>query len=214
MYKPPAANFEKFKQIFKNYLLQHKNKRLYITGDFNLNLLQHTKDNNTNQFVHTLLQNNLIPVIQNPPRVTLINIETLIDNLFTNDFNNCKINSGIIKTDISDHFPIFFILNNKTTEKDSKTKCEYKTIFKRVINNNSIIEFRDMLSQVDWHLLKECKDADSAYDLFLRFFLTGYHKAFPVIEKKITNKSLEHPWMTKGLLKSSQRRSKGSMKNF
>ena len=71
-----------------------------------------------------------------------------------------------------------------------------------------------MLLQVDWQLLKECKDTDSVYDVFLRFFKNQYQKAFPKIEKKkIKNKTLQHPWMTKELLKTSKK-SKESMINI
>ena len=48
-----------------------------------------------------------------------------------------------------------------------------------------MFEFRNLLLQVDGQLLRECKDADSAYDLFLHFFQDQYQKVFPKIEKKI-----------------------------
>ena len=134
-----------------------------------------------NHFVNTLPQNNILPLINSPTRITESS-ETLIDNIFTNKFNNVKIDSGIIKTDISDHFPIFIVSNDCDNEIQED---KYKTIFKREFNNTSIIEFRNLLLQVDWQLLKKCKDADSAYDLFLRFFQNQYQKAFPKIEKKI-----------------------------
>ena len=77
--------------------------------------MQYNTENNTNHFVNTLLQNNLLPLINSPTRITGSS-ETLIDNIFTNKFNNVKIHSGIIKTDISDHFPIFILLNDSNTE--------------------------------------------------------------------------------------------------
>ena len=202
MCKPPAANFENFKQIHKTYLTEVNNRDVYLTGDFNINLLQYNTENNTNHFVNTLLQNNLLPLINSPTRITGSS-ETLIDNIFTNKFNNVKIHSGIIKTDISDHFPIFILLNDSNTEIEGE---KHTTIFKREFNNTSIIEFRNLLLQVDWQLLEECKDADSAYDLFLRFFQDQYQKAFAKIEKKIKNKTLQHLWMTKELLKASKKK--------
>ena len=115
MYKPPAANFENFKQIHKTYLTEVNNRDVYLTGDFNINLLQYNTENNTNHFVNTLLQNNLLPLINSPTRNTGSS-ETLIDNIFTNKFNNVKIDSGIIETNISDYFPIFILLNDSNTE--------------------------------------------------------------------------------------------------
>ena len=107
--------YKRQKQIHKTYLTEVNNRDVYLTGDFNINLLQYNTENNTNHFVNTLLQNNLLPLINSPTRITGSS-ETLIDNIFTNKFNNVKIHSGIIKTDISDHFPIFILLNDSNTE--------------------------------------------------------------------------------------------------
>ena len=52
---------------------------------------------------------------------------------------------GILKTDISDHFPI------STVSMKRRIDSNYKkvTIRKRVINADSIQEFRDILSEMD-----------------------------------------------------------------
>ena len=53
---------------------------------------------------------------------------------------------GILKTYISDHFPIFSIsVKHRLDSSDKKV-----TIRKRIINADLIQEFRDILSEVDW----------------------------------------------------------------
>ena len=49
-----------------------------------------------------------MPVINKPTRVTK-NTATAIDHIFINSVTTNKFKTGIIKSDISDHFPIFFV---------------------------------------------------------------------------------------------------------
>ncbi|XP_057298328.1 uncharacterized protein LOC130629208 [Hydractinia symbiolongicarpus] len=76
-----------------------------------------------------------------------------------------------------------------------------------------MIQFRNLLSKLDWELVMQSEDANSAYQLFLKYFYTQYEKAFPKRRVTVKTKSLLSPWMTKGLIMSS-RRSKDYMKSF
>ena len=49
----------------------------------------------------------MIPTINKPTRVTR-QTASAIDHIMTNSIMDTGFKSGIIKTDISDHFPIFF----------------------------------------------------------------------------------------------------------
>ena len=59
-------------------------------------------------FVNLMFRNCLIPTVNKPTRITR-NIVTAIDHIITNSEINAEFKTGIIKTDISDHFPILFI---------------------------------------------------------------------------------------------------------
>ena len=87
-----------------------------------------------------------------------------------------------------------------------KPNNEFQTITKRNINRDSIDSFKNLLNEANWELLKDCKEANSAFELFNKFFLNAYEKSFPKIEKRIKKKVIENPWMTKGLLKSSKKK--------
>ena len=50
----------------------------------------------------------MVPVINKLTRVTRYTA-TVIDCMFTNSIINTEIKSAIIKTDISDHFPVLFV---------------------------------------------------------------------------------------------------------
>ena len=77
------------------------NKKQYMRGDFNVNLLQHDAQANVAQFL-------LFNVCD---RLTSSHNKTLIDNICTNDID-IQYGSGIIIDDLSDHLPIFSMCVN------------------------------------------------------------------------------------------------------
>ncbi|XP_065658022.1 uncharacterized protein LOC136082540 [Hydra vulgaris] len=171
---------------------------------YNTNLLNHSSNVNVQYFLNTLIQHDIIPTISKSIRITNTS-STLLDNIFTNNIYNCLLESGIIKTDITDHFPIFLITNN-ITDNYSALKS---TIQMRQINENSLLHFRNLLSEkIDWDLILQSQEANKAYDLFLAQFCKYYDLAFPLKKIVINSKSLLSPWMTKGLLKSFKRKQK------
>ena len=80
------------------------NKLFHIAGDFNLNLLDH----HTNR-KGMVYRNGMIPTINKPTRVTR-KTTTAIDHILTNSFTDTVFKTAIFKSDISDHFPICFII--------------------------------------------------------------------------------------------------------
>ena len=74
-------------------------------GDFNLDLFHYDSHHFTQEFLDSLFSHMLIPLITKPTRVTS-HSATLIDNIFTNCFQQNTLN-GLIPNDISDHFPVF-----------------------------------------------------------------------------------------------------------
>ena len=53
-----------------------------------------------------------MPLINKPTRISKNNA-TIIDHLLTNSFVGCNHITGVIKTDITDHFPVFVITEIK-----------------------------------------------------------------------------------------------------
>ena len=142
-------------------------------------------------------------MVNKPTRVTKNNA-TLIDYIITNSFMDQENLTGILKTDVSDHFPIFTIsVKHRLDSSDKKV-----TIIKRIINADSIQEFRDILSEVDWENLYSITNPNDAYEYFLKVFSGIYDLAFPLKTFSVKKKTLQNPWVTKGLLKSSKRKQK------
>ena len=154
--------------------VKNNGKDLYIVGDMNLNLLDHSTNSKVKEYLNIVFQNLLIPMINKPTRVSKSNA-TIIDHILTNSFLNTDCSTGIIKIDISDHFPIFLISNEKISE-----NTKHITLQERVINEQSILYFKEILHEVDWtHLYTLCNPSQ-AYSYFLFIFSGIYDHAFPV----------------------------------
>ncbi|XP_065667861.1 uncharacterized protein LOC136088125 [Hydra vulgaris] len=200
LYRPSSGNINAFKDHIKN-LIENKlnlNKSVYFVGDINLNILDYDVNKQTNKFFNVIFQSGYIPIINKPTRVTS-GSATSIDQIITNEFINTKIKTGIFKTDISDHFPIF-IISNKCIQPDAYKK----KVTTRIINDTSIKYFHYLISCVNWNETLKNQNANEAYDIFLTEFLTHYNEAFPKITKLVKSKTLLNPWITKGILKSSK----------
>ncbi|XP_057289791.1 uncharacterized protein LOC130612454 [Hydractinia symbiolongicarpus] len=184
LYRPPAGSIENFENHVKNILTDHKGtgRNVYLVGDFNLNVLDFNTNKSVQNFFNSVFQNGFIPLINKPTRVTRLSA-TAIDHIITNDFTNTTIKTGIIKTDISDHFPIF------------------------------ITYFDNLLYCVDWSLVLENNNADKAYEIFLQTFQQQYDQAFPEQTTFVKTKTLLNPWLTKGLLKSSKKKQRFGLIN-
>ena len=100
-------------------------------------------------FVNFMFQNDLIPTVNKPTRVTR-NTATAIDHVITNSVINAEFKKGIIKTDISDHFPIFFIF--KCVVYTIEAREEF--IYKQNYSGNSIATFKQKLCEVNWNEIK------------------------------------------------------------
>mgnify|MGYP001795591156 FL=1 len=70
------------KPLLSKLQREHK-KKIYILGDFNIDLLQADTHEASNSFLQEMEGNSLIPQITIPTRLTPRS-KTLIDNIFTN----------------------------------------------------------------------------------------------------------------------------------
>ena len=123
-----------------------------------------------------------------------------IDHILTNPIIDQDLQNGIIKLEISDHFPIFTILNSKIHNQCLKTK-----ISTRAINEVFVEHFKNILSSTDWNDVLGKTIANKSYDQFIKKFSLIYDGCFPIKVIEIKTKNLLTPWITKGMKKSSKR---------
>ena len=104
---------------------------MHIAGDFNLNLLDHNTNRKVHNFLSLIYQNDMIPTINKPTRVTR-KTATVIDNILTRSF---VVTVFKTESDLSDHFPICFLSQNPLPKQNNK---ENMFIYKITYNTESI----------------------------------------------------------------------------
>ena len=133
---------------------------------------------------------------------------TLIDNIFTNVLECDAFVTGVIATDLSDHFPVFcksFIHN--INERKGHNVRNY--------SHKNIQNFIRRVGMVDWSFVYNEVNVNNAYDVFCDHLSTLYHDCFPFFKVK-SNRRKRHPWITNGILKSIKTKNKlfrASLKN-
>lgn len=207
IYRAPASSIDLFADCIEKVFLNHSHKNLVICGDFNIDLLKINSHKPTEKFVNTMCTLMLYPKITRPTRVTSCS-SSLIDNIFSNIIDTCIL-SGILYNDISDHLPIFAVLPISVKQ----TKCIYNNYNatinnkRRVLNNETIMAFKQSLQQQDWNEILEEQDTNRAYDKFLFIFINLLNYNCPIIQqyptKRLSNSS---PWMTNGLLNACKKK--------
>ena len=110
--------------------------------------LIYEKCNKVQEFLNLIYENSMIPVINKPTRVTY-KTATAIDHILTNSYTDTKFETAILKSDVSDHFPIcLFIPSMKPLSKYEETY-----IYKRIYNEQSVIEFKQKIFETDWTII-------------------------------------------------------------
>ena len=184
----------------KTLVCKNQEKPLFLVGDLNMNSLDYSINTNVRDFFNLIFQNGIFSLINRPTRVTKSSA-TIIDHVLTNTIIDSEVQSGIIKTDISDHFAVFALMRTSLVQPNLK-----KTFIKRDINEDSIKYFKSILNSVDWDLITQTTTPDSSYNIFLDKFIKLYDIAFPERKVEIKQKNLTSPWITQGLKKSSKRK--------
>ena len=192
IYRPPNTNLDNFLLYMDNLLgsISRENKFCYLLGDYNLNLLNCDKHEKTNQFIDTMFSFHFAPLINKPTRVRE-NSATLIDNIFTNNLES-KSNQGILYTDITDHFPIFYGCESLYT----KSSDQYVT--KRMYYDENVSKFVNILRAANWDDVNASTDPQQAFSNFHKKFHDAYLQSFPMKTLKLNYRNRK-PWLTNGL---------------
>ena len=107
---PDQTKVDNFLASFSTCLsnLSNSKKVYYISGDFNINILQDNRSNSASEYINLIVSHGAMPVITIPTRVTS-NWSTLIDHIITNN-TELDLNPTVIEADTSNHFPVLCII--------------------------------------------------------------------------------------------------------
>ena len=186
--------------------INEENKVSYLMGDFNIDLLKVNIHAKTNEFVNDVISQGFLHKITRPTRITP-HSATLIDHIYSNDNRPTSQNStsGIIITDVADHFGTFHIVN----------KCKQPPVQKysqiRQMKTDNVLRFNNILANAV--LLSDCPNY--AYHTFMEIYTNAFNQACPVKSIKTPKRYIKRePWVTNGILTSSLTKSKLLLKKL
>ena len=117
IYRHPSMDICIFNGNYLNPLLEkllkENDKKVFLVGDFNIDLLKFDISEHINKFINDFSSNCLHPPILLPTRISG-NSKTIIDNMLSNIIEPLikNVATGNITFSISDHLPQFFFLPN------------------------------------------------------------------------------------------------------
>ena len=208
IYRHPRSNVKLFTDQFNKILEQLKISKVYLIGDMNTNLppaIDTCNDssnvNGANDYVNMLASNGCFPLITLATRVTAIS-STIIYHLITNDHNNI-ISPGIIKTDLTDLYPIFCFIDAIT--------CSNKTnqmVFRRDFLNFNAEDFCDDLHNalvIFFHLNQNINEHLVCDFIEIVKSKIDNHAPLKKLSREQRRLKLK-PWITQGILTSIKRK--------
>ena len=114
IYRHPSIELSEFKSNYLRNLLDtlsSENKTIVLLGDFNADLLKYDQNSNISDFLDLMYSSLLLSHILLPTR-TKTTSETLMDNIFTNNYNSSFVSGNPVNT-LSGHHAHFLIMGNQ-----------------------------------------------------------------------------------------------------
>ena len=137
-------------------LLKENEKKVFLAGDFNFDLLS-TDESDNFHFFETMMTNHLIPTITVPTKINPKK-NPVIDNIFTNQINP-DATSGNMTIAISDHLPSFLIIPRDNQNHLPKKNNVYVRNTKNFDRENFLLDFLD----INWDEILDANRNDVNY---------------------------------------------------
>ena len=202
IYRHPHMSLEEFNEDYLNLLsdkLSKENKKVFLLGDFNVDLLKYDHHSLTNKFLDSLSSNLFLPNIVLPTRICGQS-KTLIDNIFSNVISP-GIMSGNISASISDHLPQFSIFPEIFGESPSTKSNIFERDWSQFDQQSFVLDF----FAIDWSTKIDlnANQVNSSFENFLNVINSLLDEHAPM--KKVSKHRLKFrnkPWITKAIQKS------------
>ena len=125
VYRAPSSNIASFNSKFSSVLdlLTYSPNHMLIAGDFNIDISINSPPETTGEYLDAFRSRYFLPAITIPTRVAN-STATCIDQLWLNRVNDFE--CGVFPIDISDHYPIFIILNSAFDINNLLTRVEFR----------------------------------------------------------------------------------------
>lgn len=201
LYRVPNSNISLFQEHVDKITSVCKGKNCILGADQNLDLLKHSNHKPTGKFLDSIIESELIPLIQKPTRVTH-NSYSLIDNLYVSSNLVPDSKATILVEYLSDHFPCLAQLNWPF-----KREKHAKIVYTRKLNEKKLLSINHDLLHKNWlELMGSDNDLDLNYSTMISTIKNSIDKFAPLTRKMIKPSNvLKLPWMSVSLLKSTKK---------
>ena len=165
--------------------INSEDKHAVIMGDINIDLMKYGHHSKTNDYLELLFSYGFLPFITKPTRISHTSA-TLIDHIYCNKISPHS-NSGIVITDIADHYGTFLKLPHKTIHENTQSKSS------RNINKKTTTNFLGTLEHTSFTTVLEHQSVNECYNEFLNIYRNAFEASFPktVQKYKKTNTTMD-----------------------
>ena len=206
IYRHPCMKKESFTDEYMDNLneklLKENEKKVFLAGDFNFDLLS-TDESDNFHFFETMMTNHLIPTITVPTKINPKK-NTVIDNIFTNQINP-DATSGNMTIAISDHLPSFLIIPRDNQNHLPKKNNVYVRNTKNFDRENFRLDFLD----INWDEILDANrnDVNYSFSIFMEKINALVDKYMPL--RKVTSKEYKRrfkPWINDEIMDKIRKR--------
>lgn len=200
IYRPPSPNLNTFFEELEELLKTIKKQRnVIMVGDINIDILKECTI--TTLYLDILTSNGMQSMINNYTRVDLNrHTHTCIDHLFVRTKNILtEPNAVIIKTNISDHYTLFF---SYSTNEDVTNTTQINTQQTKICN----AKVNRQIRTTDWNEIQNESNPTEMFSAIVEKFNYIY-KNSKIITRKNKNR-ISSPWITENLIKNCETRDK------
>ena len=202
IYRPPNASLELFNEAYERILSKLNGKKVYILGDFNINILKDPSPSE-DKFQEIIFNNGFIPTISVPTHQMPGCSRTCIDNIHTNVVDQSLI-SGVISDKISHHHPIFTLIELSPGSVPKPDSSDKITIHYDYCNANLEKLCLEIENDID-RFHHSC----NTFDSFMQLFQEKIDLSCKLLTPRTTKRnSITNPWITQGLINSIDKKAR------
>ena len=207
IYKPPGNYTNQNIETFLNEISPTLNKlsksksESIVVGDFNIDLLKISERTVYQQYLDIFFSSGFVPRITLPTRLSRRS-GSLIDQIFHRNINTeSHYNTGIIVSQISDHFPYFLCLDICQEKYHPPKKINVSTFNETAVENfSNQLHDTNILSKLEPDI---CTDPNDNCQVIHQEMCSAHESHFPI--KTVIFSKYKHKksnWITSGIIKS------------
>ena len=194
VYRPPDKPIPGFVTFCNTLLEDFTNRKLVLMGDLNLDVLSDERSRPLTDFINTMNSFGFINEVNLPTYVLPSNNRAVscLDHLWHNLSIERK--SFVVYPNIADHFLILVCFKLKIKNGFTITKF-------RDFSEDNCSEFRSKIDREFSNFSPSRMNCDSFCQSLSQFLKKMLNKYFPLKKKKISEKRMMSPWLTRDVMR-------------